>query len=81
MQADLRLHCVPMHCLMCMRYGNCSNCLNTFLFLFSSKILVIRAGIHKILVRIENRGDPDRTVLLQKQSDLNLCCLSRYFDS
>ena len=35
--------------------------LNTFLFLFSTKMLVIRAGIHKMLVRIANREDPDQT--------------------
>ena len=34
---------------------------NTFLFLFSNKILVIRAGIHKMLVRIANRENPDQT--------------------
>ena len=37
-------------------------------------MLVIRAGIHKLLVRIANRADPN-----QKQSDLGLCCLSRPF--
>ena len=30
-------------------YSNCSKILNTFLFLFSNKMLVIRAGIHKML--------------------------------
>ena len=34
---------------------------NTFLFLFSNKMLVFRAGIHKMLVRIANREDPDQT--------------------
>ena len=34
---------------------------NTFLFLFSNKMLVIGAGIHKILVCIANREDPDQT--------------------
>ena len=33
----------------------------TFLFLFSNKRLVFRAGIYKILVRIANRKDPDQT--------------------
>ena len=32
-----------------------------FLFLISSKILIIKAGIPKILVRIANREDPDQT--------------------
>ena len=43
---------------------------------FLSKILVIRAGTHKMLVQIRNRVDPDQ-LFLQKQSDLGLCCLSR----
>ena len=43
--------------------------LNTFLFLFLNKMWVIRAGIHKMLVRIANREDPY----------LGLCCLSRLF--
>ena len=42
-------------------YGNYSRIKNTFLFLFSNKILVFKAGIHKILVRIANRGGPDQT--------------------
>ena len=33
---------------------------NTFLVLFSNK-MVIRAGIHKMIVRIANREDPDQT--------------------
>ena len=32
-----------------------------FLFLFSNKMLIFRAGIQKILVRIANREDPDQT--------------------
>ena len=42
-------------------YGKCSKILNAFLFLFSNKMLVFRAGIHKMLVRIANREDPDLT--------------------
>ena len=53
-------------------YSKCSNFSNTFLFLFSNKMLVIRAGIHKIIFRIAKLG-----MLLQKQSDLVLHCLSR----
>ena len=34
---------------------NCSKVLNTFLFLFSNKMWVIKAGIHKMLVRIASR--------------------------
>ena len=41
-------------------YGKCSKILNTFLFLFSNKMLVLRAGIHKMLSRIANREDPDQ---------------------
>ena len=36
-------------------YGKCSKILNTLLFLF-----VFGAGIHKMLVRIANRVDPDQ---------------------
>ena len=42
-------------------YGKCSNISNTFLFLFSNKMLVFRAGIHKFLARVTNREDPDQT--------------------
>ena len=42
-------------------YDKCSKILNTFLFLFSNKMLVFRAGIHQMLVRIANREDPDQT--------------------
>ena len=45
----------------CMVYGKCSKISNTFLFLFSNKMLVFRAGNHKRLVRIANRADPDQT--------------------
>ena len=33
----------------------------TFFFLFSNKMFVIMAGIHKLLVRKANREDPDQT--------------------
>ena len=46
------------------------HCLLTF-FILLNKMLVIRAGFLKMLVRIANREDLD-----QKQSDLGLCCLS-----
>ena len=49
-------------------FGKCPKILNTFLFLFSNKMLVFRAGIHRMLVR----KDPD-------QSDLGLHCLSGHF--
>ena len=42
-------------------YGKCPKISNTFLFLFSNKMLVVRAGVHKMLVRIANREDPDLT--------------------
>ena len=41
-------------------YGKCSKISSTFLLLFSNKILVFRAGIQKILVKIANREDPDQ---------------------
>ena len=34
-----------------------------FLFLFSNKMMIIRAGINKLLDRIANREDPDQTAL------------------
>ena len=33
----------------------------TFLFLFSNKMLVIRAGINKMLIRKANKEDRDQT--------------------
>ena len=42
-------------------YSKCSNISNTFLFLLSNTMLVFRAGIYKMLVRIANREDPDQT--------------------
>ena len=41
-------------------------------------MLVFRAEIHKMLVRISNRQDPDQTAS-SKQSDLGLHWLSRRF--
>ena len=32
-----------------------------FFILFSNKMLVIRAGIHKMLLRMANKEDPDQT--------------------
>ena len=44
------------------KYGKCSKISNPFLILFSNKMLVIKAGIHKMLVRIANREDTDQQV-------------------
>ena len=44
----------------------------TLLFFFSNKIVVIRAGINTVLIRIANRENPDQT-------DHGLCSLSRLF--
>ena len=41
--------------------GKRSPILNPFIFLFSNKMLVIRARNHKLPVGIENREDPDQT--------------------
>ena len=41
-------------------YGKLSKILNVFLFLFSEKMLVFKAGINKMLVRIANMKDPDQ---------------------
>ena len=50
--------------------------LNPFSFCPQIKMLVFRAGIHKILVKIVKSLI---RLLLQKQSDLDLHCLSRFF--
>ena len=42
------------------KYSIGSKIWKTFL-LFSNKLLVFRAGTHKVLVRIANREDPDQT--------------------
>ena len=56
-------------------YSKSSKILNTFFFLVSNEIMVIRAGIYKMFARKVNRGDPDQTAS-SKQSDLGLHCLS-----
>ena len=58
--------------------SKCSKSVNTFLFLFSNKMLVIRAGIHKCLSEMQT-GKTLIRLLLQKQSDLGLHCLSLSF--
>ena len=50
---------------MCAYFGQCSKISNTFLFLFSNKMLVIRAVISKMLAKIANREDPDQTASLE----------------
>ena len=40
-----------------------SEVLNTLLFLFSNKMVVIRAAINKLLAKTANREDPDQTAL------------------
>ena len=42
-------------------YGKCSKISNTFLFLISNEMMVIRAGNYKLLVKIEKRDEPDQT--------------------
>ena len=59
-------------------YSKCSKFSETFLSLFSNKMLAIRAVIHKMLARIANRDDPDQTAS-KKQFHLGLPCLSRPF--
>ena len=44
-----------------LRYVESSKFFNTFHFLFSNKMFVTRAEIHKMLVKIANREDPDQT--------------------
>ena len=55
----------------------CSKISNTFfLSQFSIKMFVIRAGSYKMLVRLAKTGKTLIRLLLQKQSDLGLHCLS-----
>ena len=42
-------------------YSKCSKVPNTFPFQFSNKLMVIVAGIYKMLVTTANREDPDQT--------------------
>ena len=63
----------------CIHFGKCSKILNIFLFLLSLEMLVLRAEINKMLVLVANKEDPVISLLLQKQSDLGLPCLSRPF--
>ena len=46
-------------------YGKCSKHSNLLLFFFSSKMVVIRAGINKVLVKITKREDPGQTASLE----------------
>ena len=54
------------------KYGECSKISNTF-FLFSNKMLVTRARIYKMHVRIANGEDPDQQFDLS-QHDLSQHC-------
>ena len=57
--------------MICLQFGKCSKIMNTFLFLFSNEMLVFRAGVHKMLLRMAT-GKTLIRLLLQKQSDLSL---------
>ena len=59
-------------------YGKCSKILNPFLFLVSTKMLALKAGIHKMLFNIANTGKTLITAS-QKQPDLGLLCLPMPF--
>ena len=50
---------------------------NTLFFLFSNKMLVFRARIHKMLVRIASSADPDQTATVL--SDVVLHCFLGLF--
>ena len=55
-------------------YSKCSKITNIFLCLFSNKMLIIRVGIHIMLVRKANREYPGKTA----SSDLGAFCLGLY---
>ena len=46
-------------------WGKCLRISNTFPFLYSNQMVVFRAEIHKMLVRLVNREDPDQTDSLE----------------
>ena len=56
----------------------CSKISNSFHALFSNKMLVVNARTHKFLPE-KQAGKTLIRLLLQKQSDLGLRCLSRAF--
>ena len=57
-------------------YGKCSKISNTFLFLFSNKMLVFRTGIYKMLVRVANKERPQSDSFFTLFS-VGLSCLPR----
>ena len=64
-QSDLGLRCLSRPSgqaisIKKIRYGKFSKLSCTFLFLFSNKMLISMAGIHKMLLRITNMEDPDQ---------------------
>ena len=65
---------------MLLAFGKCSKISNTFLFLFSNKMLVISPVTYKMSVRKAKSENTDKTASLEvsKQSDLCLQCLSRF---
>ena len=54
----------------CSIYGKCSKILNTFLVLFSNKMLIFRAGIHK-------NDCQNSRIAKREDHDLGLLCLPR----
>ena len=62
-------------------YGKCSKTSNTFPFLLANKMLVFRAGSHIKCLSEKQTGKAQIRLLLKKQSDLGLHCLSRPFCS
>ena len=59
-------------------YGKCFKFLNTSLSVLKSNVCLY-AGIQKMVVTIANREKTQIRLLLQKQSDLGLHCLSLCF--
>ena len=61
-------------------FGNAKYLFTAKFSLFSNKMLFFRVGIHKMLVKLAIREDPDHTArLLPQKSDLGLPCSTRYF--
>ena len=59
-------------------YSRCSKILNTLLFFFSSRVVVITSGIHIMLVRIANREDPDQTASSEAVWSGSAVCLGLF---
>ena len=61
-----------------LKYGKYSKITNTFPHLFPSKMLIIRAGIHKLLIRIANSEDLDQNASSEAILSGSTICLCHF---